>query len=182
MVVLLNNKNKSRFYGITPPQSAPHPVDHKAEEKKADLYAEINRARFFGDDSRAESPRLKEEQFHRNEGKFYSNTPPAGRARTFEDTLKTGTIHKKKPDGAANAELVTGEGFSNSAARFYGASTPSEPRRGQESRGSIASDALPPKPPSVSGNVEAAKPAAEAPKTKSTMLQPLGKSCINTCA
>jgi len=167
------DKSKARFYGLTPPQSAPAPEVKK--EPTPNLHAELSQARFYAHEAKLNSPSMKEDQFKRDAAQFYSNTPPVGQSRTFEETLKTGTIHRKKPEGVATAELVLGDGFSSAAVKFYGTGSSVAGSR-RDSRLSAASETgpakaadsgLPPKPPSAdkSKAPDASKPA-EVPESR----------------
>ena len=138
-------ENEGKFFGVTPAPSVRRGSGNRenspgGEAKKEDWVAEANRAKFYGDDSRLQSPRIREEQLQRNRQRFYSNTPPFGRPPVFEEVFRTGSIQLPKPTNPL--ESINPSELHQSAKAFYAASSTHPRSPGSElpsSRGSITS-------------------------------------------
>jgi len=117
-------ENQAQFYG-EPPLS-PRAPSHST---KLDASAEADRARFYADESRLQSPGLKAALFERDTARFHSNTPPFGRPPGFEEVFRPGSLHLAKP---RFPPAIDPADLQRSAKTFYGVSP-------SVSRGSAAS-------------------------------------------
>lgn len=118
--------NQAQFYGETPAPSSPKATS--AHSAQLDASAEADRARFYADESRLQSPRLKAALLERDQARFHSNTPPFGRPPGFEEVFRPGSLHLAKPRYPA----IDPVDLQRSAKAFYGLSP-------SVSRGSAAS-------------------------------------------
>ena len=133
-------ENQAQFFGETPSVAAASPKVSPAQSARVDASAEADRAKFYADESRLQSPGLKAALMERDKARFYSNTPPFGRPPGFEEVFRPGSLHLAKPRYPPDNDPI---GFQRSAKTFYGVSP-------SISRGSIASSKVPPQSPSSS--------------------------------
>lgn len=121
--------NQAKFFGETPSETvASSKIATPAGSVKLDASVEADRAKFYGDESRLQSPRLQNALLERDKARFYSNTPPFGRPQGFEEVFRPGSIHLAKPKLGNPVDPVE---LQRSAKTFYGVSP--------SSRGSLAS-------------------------------------------